>query len=339
MSLQRGTAHGKALLFGEHFVVHGSPAIAVGLTRGVTACAQAKGERLAGEASAAGRRGSSLAFVPGGPTIGESDDSAVGRALAALLAESGTRLDWDVRVHSELPPRAGLGSSAAVAVALARTIVRPATRDAVVRAATAWEEVFHVSPSGVDIAAAIEGGCLHFTRGQPNRQLPLGGDLLLCVGTVGESPHTGVIVREVSERARNDPGGFATMQAEVVRIVAEAEPALAAGELEALGELLDRNHAILAHLGVSTRSIDIARSIAVSSGALGAKLTGAGGGGSVVALAPSFDVAEEITTAWLEAGFTSFVDQVEAQSCGAPRSALGGRSRLERHWAAAGSSR
>jgi geranylgeranyl diphosphate synthase type I len=304
----RGRAFGKIILLGEHTVVYGAPALAAGIERG----ARASARRLPpGEPSflhLAGRR------IPA--DAASSDDLA--KAFAALLAEGTQAPPVAVEASSDLPPGGGLGSSAALAVAIARAL------DAVTGAsgeeakllarAGAWERVFHGNPSGIDTATAFHGAVLRFSRAGGVRLLKFPVDLWLCIGWSGESSSTRSMVEGVARMHARRPDIVERSISGAAALVDNATLALEAGDLAALGKLMDLAQMVLAGLMVSTEAIERMCSIARGAGALGAKLTGAGGGGSVIALVPSSpggegpsDTASAVLEAWRTAGYNGFV--------------------------------
>ena len=271
-------APGKVLLFGEHSVVYGHPAIACALDRGVEAIA---------------RRGPTEIRCDEWDLVAEpGDGSKVGAALEALLA----RLPCDgaaVELMPSIPPGAGLGSSAAMAVAAARAIatlhgasLEPAVLEV---AAEASERVFHGNPSGLDQTTVIRGGLIRFRRGAAGPSVEMiarSSPLPLVVALVEPGADTGEMVAAVRRQRERLTGIAAGIHAQMGAIADAACAALAAEEDERVGELMNVNHHLLGAIGVSTPALDAAASIARAAGALGAKLTGAGGGGAIVALAP-----------------------------------------------------
>lgn len=304
-----GRANGKLILLGEHAVVHGTPALVAGIKLGVEA-------RLTLGAPGTGRRMRLLER----DCVAAARGPELGQALAALLDEGGAPDALAIEVHGDLPPGMGLGFSAAAAVAVARAVERQqggAPEPARVESrATAWERVFHGNPSGVDVAAAMHGGCVRFHRVEGVRPVPLAEPLTVCVGLTGTASSTKEMVEGVAALIARDPEMGKRSIDGIATLVDSAIDACEAGDVAALGELLDMNQMLLSGLMLSNETIETLVRVAREAGALGAKLTGAGGGGAVFALAGSGPeaepVAQAVVAAWASAGYRGFVTRVES---------------------------
>ena len=293
---------GKIILLGEHAVVYGYPALAAALDRGVT-----------------------VAPVPtpaGGPlrfelrawnvAIAAGDDHPVARSLAAIADALGAgRPPVSLIGDAQIPPGAGLGSSAALAVAVARALIaylkRPVDAAALAQAAGASEALVHGRPSGVDVALAIAGGVGVFRRATGLAPLIGVPPLRVLVGASGAPRSTAAMIDRVAEATggRVDDARLRELGA----LTDAATAALLGADRGALGAAMNRAHDLLADLGVSTAQLDGLCAAARAAGASGAKLTGAGGGGAVIAVAPR-DREPAVLAAWKQAGVDGFVATV-----------------------------
>jgi len=299
------------ILLGEHAVVYGVPALAVGIDRGAYATAMA-GTRT-------------LLTVPAWGVFIEEGELAtdLGRAFTALAAASrafsGSMLHQSpvvVSAHAELPPGGGLGCSAALGVAIARALMPGCDAARAAELAMAWEQVFHGNPSGIDAAVAAHGGSILFERGQAMQTVTLPTSLTVCLGSTGVASSTKTMVDGLAALKERKPELVAKAFEGITSLVRNARLALEAGDTVGLGKLMDLNQMILSGLYLSTEQIERLCSSARDVGALGAKLTGAGGGGSVVALAADAASGDRILATWQEAGFSGFMACVRATHVG-----------------------
>jgi mevalonate kinase len=273
-----GTGHGKLLLCGEHAVVYGHPAIAFAVDRR-TRVTLSRRE---------------------GPTVVASPhaDERLTEAIHQVLSGG-----YTVEVDTDLPVGRGMGSSAALAVALVRAEAALAgdtlDADAVYERAMPLERAFHGNPSGVDVAVSARGGCLWFRRGEPPvREALTPGAWSIAVIDSGTAGDTSELVAQVAaRRPAIDPA-----LEQIGALVTEARHQL--HDPRALGALLTRNHELLRQIGVSTPVLDGLVQLALDAGAYGAKLAGAGGGGVVLALTEGS--AHPIVDRARAAGFTAF---------------------------------
>ena len=293
-------AFAKVILLGEHAVVYGVPALVAGLSRGATVHAEPSSRHWV--------------RIEGAPEI--EADRETEAALAALCRSLGApamRLD----VVLDVPAGSGLGASAAIGVAAARAVMErlspelPASLDRVLEAAAAWEGVFHGNPSGIDAAAAALGGCLYFQRGEPPERVAVGSPVSLAVVKAGPPASTRAMVEHVAMMKKRRPEVFEKTLRGIEAVVKNGRTCIEQGDLAGLGKLFDLNQMLLSGLMLSTPEIEQACAIARGAGALGAKLTGAGGGGAVVALVE--DVAP-VLHAWQVAGFNGFAASITARA-------------------------
>jgi len=312
-----GQGSGKVILFGEHAVVHGRPAIAAALSRGCLARAQTT--------TGAGAQ-SLLRVEPWGVQVGSAEPEAdpereLLRRAFAVVCElcSSERQVVSVQGEMEIPSGAGLGSSAALSVAVIRAIdaaLQQSRSDADVLAASlAWERVFHGNPSGVDsaMAMATRGGLRRFVRSAAGPVLtPLHtNDVVhVVVGNSAEHGSTMAMVTRVAEHLQRDPARTEAILDAIGDVVDNAQRALETADFARLGRLMDENQGHLERLGLSTPKLERMCQSARDAGALGAKLTGGGGGGCMIALAADASRGQLIARALSDAGYAAFVVEV-----------------------------
>ncbi len=303
-----GAACGKVILIGEHAAVYGVPALAAGIDRGVRAHATPAAQtRL---------RVPAWGFEVTLDASARDDEEPLARAMRTLVAATGGG-PWDVEAEVELPPGGGLGCSAALGVAVARAIDPGVSAAELLRRADAWERVFHGSPSGVDAAVAASGGCVVFEKGKGVRPVHVGRPLVLVVGSTGIASSTKSMVDGVA-RLRERRKAVVDKSFEAIRTLSSnATLAVEAGDVAALGQLLDLCQMLLGGLLVSTPEIEQMCASARKAGAYGAKLTGGGGGGSVIALVEDDALAQRVLSAWSDDGYFGFVTRVERESMAA----------------------
>ncbi len=275
-----GRAHGKAILMGEHAVVYGFPAIALPLLP-VTVDATVQLSIDADWLDCAYYRGP-LAKAP----------SELG-GLRVLIEESRRALGspsrgTTVHIDSMIPPEYGLGSSAAVAVAIVRAMYDLFHQTLAAKELASLVHVAevhaHGSPSGIDAWAASVDSALWFVPGQPPDPLPLSRPLFLVVAGSDTPGNTRDAVRRVKESQARFGVGAGPI-ARIGELTRAARPALVRGDYGFLGALMTEAHRELNALHVATDHLNRLVSTALRDGALGAKLTGGGGGGSMMALA------------------------------------------------------
>ena len=292
---------GKIILLGEHAVVYGYPALAAARDRGV---------RIDAVPTPAG--GSLRVDVPSWQLkVTADDEHSFARGLCAIAdaIELG-RPPLTLVGDAQIPPGAGLGASAAFAVAISRALLthvkKPVDAATVSRVAAASEEVLHGKASGVDVALAVQGGIGVFRKSTGLRPIQL-KPLRVLVGPSGAPRSTAAMVDRVAQAT----SGIVDDERlrELGALTDTGTQSLLRGDLPALGHDMNRAHELLGGLGVSTPLLDALCDVARKLGAYGAKLTGAGGGGSVIAIAPR-DREEEILAAWKTASVHGFVTTI-----------------------------
>jgi hydroxymethylglutaryl-CoA reductase len=212
-----------------------------------------------------------------------------------------------IEVWSEIPRAMGLGGSAAVAVAIIRAVDRHfeigLSDDDVNALAFRCEQVAHGTPSGIDNTVATFGQPLIYRKGDPPRihSLDLPYPINFVIGMTGVESLTAKMVARVREGRARNRDVYDTMFKGIDAVTGQAIGALKNNDLERLGELMNVCQGLLNGLQVSSWELEEMIQIARENGALGAKLTGGGGGGSMIALCP--DNAEDVIRAMRDAGY------------------------------------
>ena len=306
------SAPGKIILFGEHAVVYGQPAIAVPISQ-----VQARAVVRADPGQRPGRvriqapdihLETDLADLPG-----EHPLAVAFRTLFSALDISRPPA-LSVRVTSTIPIAAGLGSGAAVSVALFRALSaflgHSLEDEQICALAFEVEKLHHGTPSGIDNTVITYARPVFFERdregnGRENKVelLRVPRPFTILIADTGIPSPTAIAVSDVRRARETEPERYETIFASIGEIAREARAMIEAGELDALGSLMDRNHALLREIGVSSPALDRLVRVARSAGALGAKLSGGGRGGNMISLIDP-QAAQHVNKALQEAGAT-----------------------------------
>jgi len=286
--LTTARAPGKVILFGEHAVVYGRPAIAVPVAQ-VRATAMLNdasvGHGLVIDAPDLGLR-----HHVGDNTAPEHPAYALDVTVRNTLARLGVKHipDLILTVSSTIPVACGLGSGAAIAAALVRVLshhlgssLSPEDVSALVYQT---ELIHHGTPSGIDNTVVSYERPVYFVRGQPIELLHVGHPFWLVIGDTGAASPTRIVVADVRRRFQERPDYYNARFDEIGAIARQARQAIVDGHTAALGPLMTQNHQLLQDIDVSSSQLDALIEAALGAGALGAKLCGAGRGGNMVAL-------------------------------------------------------
>lgn len=295
--------HGKVVLLGEHAVVYGSHAIAAPIPLAVRA-----------KVDKSTKPGVHLLIPPwgvDGRLHRQDSQNSLHRSLHAILTKLGLEeRDMVIKVYPNLPRAMGLGGSAALAVAVVRALsmhfdLKLSDID-VNGLAFESEQVAHGTASGIDNALATFGRFSKFKMGRPPLFKPIDvrAPIPIVIGMSGVESLTAKMVAQVRRAWQKNQALYDGIFADIDHLVLEAEKAIAAHDLELLGELMNINQGLLNALQVSSWELEELIEVARKNGALGAKLTGGGGGGSMVALCP--DNQERVAEAMRRAGYKTF---------------------------------
>ena len=270
-------APAKAIVTGEHFVVHGAWALAAALPRKV---------RVVLEPSSKFEVISDLFGKTGSPEL-----SPVSRVVEEMAREFSEKPTVRVAISSAVPGGAGLGSSAATMVAVAAAFSKlnslGLTVPELIDCAMVGERSVHGNPSGIDPAICAHGGVILFRPGAAPKRVSFGGTRTLILSYSGLKRSTKGQIGHVLKMKEKYPGMFESLASGMSELGLRASQMMRADDMKGLGSLLTVNHAALMSLGVSNDALDEMVDLLLSMGSYGAKLTGAGGGGSVLAVAPA----------------------------------------------------
>jgi mevalonate kinase len=283
MTPTAATAPGKAILLGEHAVVYDRPAIAIPVAEVQARCEVSAGDEpgIVIEAIDQNRR-YRLSDAP------EEDPLAAAVRLTLASLDQGAEPDLRLRITSTVPQARGLGSGAAISTAVVRALAqhqqRPLSAHQVSGLVFEIEKMYHGTPSGVDNTIVAFAQPAYFVRGRRWQRLTIAAPFTFVIGDTGVVSPTRTVVADLRRRWQADRERYEAYFDQVEVVVNQARLALKRGEVLVLGRLLDENQAVLAQLGVSSLELDTLITAARRAGALGAKLTGAGRGGNMLAV-------------------------------------------------------
>lgn len=273
------SAPGKIILTGEHYVVHGSTAIAaaINLRARVTVSLQNEHEsRIISRDSVS-------------PALKNDGRFPVVKSIIRKIFERYGKLgkDFEVKISSNIPLGSGLGSSAAVAVATSAAFARlkgkNLSNEEIWEIAHQGEKTVHGNPSGIDTWTSLRGGIIMFRKSERCRPIEVKNPIEFLVVFSGTSRNTTRLVSKVNDMKKRYPFTFSHYARAATQLSLDLSEALVNGDLTRLGALMDLAQLSLNWAGASTKRLDsIIETLRTKS--LGAKLTGAGGGGSVIAL-------------------------------------------------------
>ncbi|MBX2998453.1 MAG: mevalonate kinase [Caldilineaceae bacterium] len=294
-------APGKIILFGEHAVVYSRPAIAVPVVDVQATATILDLSPGSGCTLIAHDLGSQLRLS----TTGEDD--ALGLIVRLTLDELALAADpdWQIEIRSQIPIASGLGSGAAVSTALVRAIFHHVGLDpepeTISRLVYRSEELHHGTPSGIDNTVIAYAQPIWFVRGEPIRTFVPARSFTIAIADSGIGSPTKETVGDVRRAWQRDPARYEDWFDEIGEIVHAARSVMESGEVAALGPLMDRNQTLLRQIGVSADPLERLITAARNAGAAGAKLSGGGRGGNVIALVET-ETAPAIRRAFLDAG-------------------------------------
>jgi mevalonate kinase len=294
-----GYGYGKVILFNEHFVVYGIPAIASAIGMKTIATVEPYEEfRL-------------IDNRPETPGYKKEKFEQQKQSLENIFKAMNLKPEKiKITLSGNLIAASGIGASAASCVSIARALndyYRLGLNDEQInQIAYEGEKAYHGNPSGIDNTASTYGGLIWYQK-TPEKivmdRIPLRQPVEIVIGNTGKVANTKLAVQGVRERKEKYPKKYNEIFKEAEKLVYEAKEALAKYNLEKIGELMNLNHALLQQIEVSSPELDFLVNIALENGALGAKMTGGGLGGNMIALTPGKNLQEKVAKAMEKEGF------------------------------------
>ena len=300
----RGSGFGKVILFGEHFVVHGVPGIVSAIDSTTEAEVKKIGEGITVKDERKGAKG----YTEKKRT---QQKESIDRMLKKMRIDP-EKASLAIWVGGNLPSFSGIGASAASIVAIARAIAEEIemklSDEEINEVAYEAEKAYAGTPSGIDNTAATYGGLIWFKRnltGSPNtmERLRIKEPVEIVVGNTEIVADTKEMVAGVAERKKRDPDRYNPLFEQAEELAFTARKALQAFDLRKVGKLMNENHRLLQEIQVSCKELDYLVDLSRKQGASGAKLTGGGGGGCMIALTPTEELQENVAKAIEREGF------------------------------------
>lgn len=294
------SAPGKVILFGEHAVVYGRPALAIPVTQLQATATVSKNSR-----------GGIWVEAPNINLSSELSQLAPEHPLAAVINSVFEILNitrppaCTVYLQSTIPVASGLGSGAAVSVAILRALSaflgHPLSDEQINKLAFEVEKLHHGTPSGIDNYVITYARPVYFVKGRAIKTFRVGADFTIVIGDTGTPAPTKESVAAVRKLWETDQPRWEKVFDRVGEIVWDARQAIERGDGVELGKLMDANHSLLQEMTVSSVELDSLVDAAHKSGVLGAKLSGGGRGGNMIALVLK-ENASALAEALLSAG-------------------------------------
>ena len=294
------SAPAKVILFGEHFVVYNNPAIVAAINRRIHVQVQINDKSRINIRS--GENSLSVPVNSNDNDIMSHDTSSVSlfpifKCIKYVLKEKNrSNVGVNLEIESQIPHGEGLGSSAAScvsSVAALYSLFSDLDKSQIYETARIMEQNIHTNSSGVDCYVSTFGGIVNYEPDKGFSYVSPKKKFTLLIGTSGIKHSTGKVVSQVRQFRQENSSVFKDLTSKARAICKKAVNSMNEGDELELGNLLSENHKLLASLEVSHPEIEKMIKSCLDNGAFGAKLTGAGMGGAVIALIPK-DSGKEI---------------------------------------------
>lgn len=303
---------GKIILFGEHAVVYQSHAIAIPVNEVrsravITPLVHASPGEIEVVAPDIQLQASLSAL---------SEDDPIAYAIRLSLEQLKIPIPpaFSIRITSTIPIAAGMGSGASISCSITKAVSsyfgRPFKTEEISAIAFEVEKLHHGTPSGVDNTVIAHGLPVYFKRGDSFPIILKGGaKFVFIIADTGIKAKTSDVVGDVRQAWEKDQPHYDQIFAQIDQVTTQAFSAIQSGKIELVGNLMTENHRLLQSINVSHPLLDTLVSSALSSGAYGAKLSGAGRGGNMIALVPEQKV-DKIHSALITAGAVKVIQTV-----------------------------
>lgn len=295
----QGESNGKIILMGEHAVVYGEPAIAFPFQAAKVVASLNEHITSSGDQLVSSYYTGILRDVP-------HSLKNIKQLVFNLKKELQIEQSLELTIHSTIPAERGMGSSAAVATAVTRAfydyLEQPLSREQLLTNVQISEKIAHGNPSGIDAAATSSLEPIYFVKGHPFDYFSLNIDAFLIVADTGIKGQTRAVVKDVAHLFEKDQQKVGQKIQQLGYLTRQAKKAIVKNNPEHLAQAMNEAQLILKNLTISNDFLDVLIETARDSGALGAKLTGGGRGGCMIALAQTKTKAQEISEALLQAG-------------------------------------
>lgn len=301
------SAPAKVILFGEHAVVYGEPALAVPVSQLRATAALSPGEGL------------TIVAADINQVLPVSLDSAVIDNALAQMAKltleflGASPPNITIKLFSDIPPASGLGSGAAVSAALGRAVARAVQQEIsnedLNKLVFEIERIHHGTPSGIDNTVIVYERPVYYIRDMTLETFSIGQPVMLLIADTGKTALTRVAVADVRTLVETQPDTALPIIHDIGRIARSARAVLEAGNIEALGQLANENHVLLRQLTVSSPELEKLVDAARQAGAFGAKLSGGGRGGNMIAFVTD-STQEQVSRALMAAGAVRVISTI-----------------------------
>ncbi len=297
-----GIGFGKAILFNEHFVVYGVPAIVSAIGKYTVAKAQPFDEN---RLHLVDNRNATPGYKEDKKDQQKESVNYIVNKMDLDLSNGGV----EVELAGSLYAASGIGASAASCVAMARALSEffdlDLSDDQINEIAYEGEKGYHGTPSGIDNTASTFGGLIWFEKKQPPvmERIEVANPIEIVMGNTGKVADTTAAVAGVRERKEANPERYDEIFKRAENIAYLAKQAFIDEDLHEIGKLMNENHKLLQQIEVSNRELDFLVKLARDYGAFGAKLTGGGLGGNMIALTPGRKLQDEVANAIEKEGF------------------------------------